>query len=196
MRFASRIAEGYRKQPGSLITRLLLPSGKAISASSRWLNITLSFVSAAIVFLLMFLVVADVFGRYVLNSPVRGTYEIGAAAMVGIVFCALAYTQMVGGHVMVDTIVRYFPARFRLPVEVLVCLVGGFFFAIMTYWSWYWAWEALAKHKLAGGVLAFPLFPIKLLITVGAGTTCLQFLISLVDSLKKLFSLPQREANS
>jgi len=190
-----RIGSNIERQPGGMGAKLFFASCQAIANFNNRLNTVLGLISAAFVLLIMFLIAIDVLGRYLFSSPLPGTYELGRAAMAGIVFFALAYTQLVGRHVMVETVVRYFPLRFRLMVEILVCLAGVFFFTVMAYWSWEDAMFAMATRKLTGGVLVIPIYPLKLFVTVSAGTITLQFLVSLGGTLRQLFS-PRKEVST
>ena len=54
---------------------------------------TSAILSATLVLVLMFLVTADIIGRYVINKPVPMTYEVGSFLMVFIVFLGVSYTQ-------------------------------------------------------------------------------------------------------
>ena len=166
------------------IFKRVLSMGNSCTAFIRAANIVLCLLSAAIIFFVMVLVTADVTGRYALDAPISGTYEMGESFMVAIVFFAMGYTQMVKGNVQVDTIVRHFSQRKQYLVEVLGSFMGAVFFAVVMYWSWFEAWDALIKGRETAGVLAFPLFPIKLFVTIGAASVFLQFLIDLVQNVK------------
>ena len=83
-----------------------------------WLVGAANAVSAAFVLLLMILVVADITGRYLFNSPVPMAYEFGSFMLVFIVFLALASTQRAGAHIRVEFV------TLRLPPRARTCLDG------------------------------------------------------------------------
>ena len=78
---------------------------------------------------MLLLIVADVIGIKIFNSPVPGGLEtVSFLAVVAIAF-AVPYTQLMRGHVAVDFIVEKLPRRLKLVIDVLtvflsVCLAG------------------------------------------------------------------------
>ena len=62
-------------------------------------------------FLLSFLVVADVIGRGVFNAPVKGTPEIVSMSIVIICFLLAGYAVQSGGMIYADMFVGMFGVR-------------------------------------------------------------------------------------
>ena len=83
-----------------------------------WLVAAANAVSAAFVLLLMILVVADITGRYLFNSPVPMAYEFGSFMLVFIVFLALASTQRAGAHIRVEFVTLRLPPRARACLDI------------------------------------------------------------------------------
>jgi len=137
-------------------------------------------ISACAIFLIMFLVSADVISRFLFGKPVMGTYEIGEMLMVCIVFLAVGYTQMVGGHVKVETLTRRLNADIRTGLSTIMSFLGFVIFALMTYSSWNLALAALRNKRTIQGLLGLPLFPSKLLVTIGAATLAICFFIETI----------------
>src|SRR6185436_4952813 len=69
--------------------------------------------AAAIIFLLGFLVCADIFGRALFNSPVKGTPEMVSMAIVIICFLLAGYAVQSGGMIYTDVISGIFGVRGR-----------------------------------------------------------------------------------
>ncbi|MBM3540255.1 MAG: TRAP transporter small permease subunit, partial [Alphaproteobacteria bacterium] len=61
-------------------------------------------IAAALGFLLSFLVCADVIGRVIFNSPVKGTPEMVSMAIVIIAYLQAAYAIRSGGMIGVDAL--------------------------------------------------------------------------------------------
>jgi len=68
----------------------------------------------------MFLTVADVFGRYLFNRPVSGTFELTEMLMVLIVFMALGLAQHHNEHISLDLAYNYFPGRLKAMADTFV----------------------------------------------------------------------------
>jgi len=93
-------------------------------------------VAAAIwAFVLCFLVVADVSGRVLFNSPVKGTPEIISLSIVIICFLQAGYAIRSGGMLNVDTLVTHLSPRAQSLLAAWGALIGVFFF-----------WPDLLRH--------------------------------------------------
>lgn len=81
------------------------------------------------------LIVADVIGIKVFSQPVPGGIEyVSFLAVVAIAF-AVAFTQVMRGHVAVDFIVEKFPRRLRLVFDTITVLFSVCLFALLAYYS-------------------------------------------------------------
>lgn len=88
---------------------------------------------------MLLLMVADVIGIKVFSHPVPGGIEIVAFLAVVAIAFAVAYTQVMRGHVAVDFIVERFPRRAKLVIDTLMVLFGVCLFALMAYYSFKYA---------------------------------------------------------
>ena len=78
---------------------------------------------------MLLLIVADIIGIKILSRPVPGGIEIVSFLAVVTIGGAVAYTQVVHGHVAVDFIVEKFPRRARLVIDLVmiffsICLLA------------------------------------------------------------------------
>ena len=71
----------------------------------------LNFVAGIVIMGLMFLGVAQVLGRKLLNMPVPGYVDLVEFAMVVFAFLAISYCQKLGGHVRMELIIGRFHGR-------------------------------------------------------------------------------------
>jgi TRAP-type C4-dicarboxylate transport system permease small subunit len=78
--------------------------------------------AALLIFLLSFLVVADVIGRAVFNSPVKGTPEIVSMSIVVICFLLAGYAVQSGGMIHADILVSAFGPRGRSFAQLIAHL--------------------------------------------------------------------------
>ncbi len=111
---------------------------------------TLLAVAAAIIFLLSFLVVADVIGRGVFNSPVKGTPEIVSMSIVIICFLLAAYAIQSGGMLRTDVIVSMFGRRGIAFADLVSGLLGAAFFLLIVWGSYRTCIACLDQQRIRG----------------------------------------------
>lgn len=86
-------------------------------------------VAVCALFLLMF---GDVSGRFLFNSPIRGTAEVSEYLMVAIAFLSLGYAQLKGTHISMEALVVLLPGKLKACVDLFLLLLCMGFFLIMT----------------------------------------------------------------
>lgn len=131
--------------------------------------------SSTVVLALMVLVVADVTGRYVFNSPVPMTYEIGAFLLVFIVFLGMAYTQRAGSHIRVEFLTLRLSPKARAVLDLVSYTLGILLFAAMFYQSFRWAYTSFQVGDYTPGLVAIPRWPSMFAVPFGALLLCFQF---------------------
>lgn len=125
--------------------------------------------AAAIIFLLIFLVVADVVGRGLFNSPVKGTPEIVSMSIVIICFLLAAYAVQSGGMLRTDVIVGMFGRRGQAFADLLSGLLGAAFFILIVWGSFEPAVHSWTSNEFEGeGALRVPVWPARFVIMAGA----------------------------
>src|SRR5262245_9496248 len=89
--------------------------------------------AGVIIFLLGFLVCADVFGRALFNSPVKGTPEMVSMSIVIICFLLAGYSVQSGGMIYTDVVSGAFGVRGRAAAQLLSAVLGIVFFRIILW---------------------------------------------------------------
>lgn len=102
----------------------------------------LNFLSASILFGLMFYVVAEVGMRYLFNRPLPGHLELSEMLVAPAAFLALSYVQARRGHVGVDILRDRLPAGVRGVVDSITIVLALVTFAIIVWVSGANAWLA------------------------------------------------------
>jgi TRAP-type mannitol/chloroaromatic compound transport system permease small subunit len=134
-----------------------------------------------------FAVVADVSGRYLLNSPINGTAEMVTMAVVVVLYLQLAYTlrsgRMTRSDAFFDRLVERRPAIGHA-LGVLfaiggICLMAAIMAGAWPKWLTAW-WEGYYVGVI--DVFTFPEWPLLLIIFIGCGLTALQFALLAVKS--------------
>lgn len=131
----------------------------------RWLLAA----AAVIIFLLGFLVCADIVGRAVFNSPVKGTPEIVSMSIVIICFLLAGYSVQSGSMIYTDVFCGLFGDRGRAAAQFLSAVLGIGFFGFIIWGSFEPMLHAIASGEYEGeGALRVPAWPARLVIVAGA----------------------------
>ena len=147
--------------------------------------------AATLALLLSFLVVADVIGRTVFSSPVKGTPEIVSMSIVIICFLQASYAIRSGGMLRVDTFESALPARLREALLAAGCLLGAAFFGVILYGGLDPLAHAWSSDEYEGeGALRVPTWPARLTVIFGAGLAALNYLLAFAGHARHL--LPKK----
>lgn len=140
---------------------------------------------AALMFLIMAAMTADVVGRYFFNAPIKGSYEIIGLAMGAVIFLGLPLCTARGEHICVDLFDRWFdtPARKLVQAVTVNALGAATFFFI----SWRLAIEALnyARNNEATMITRVPFSALAWLESVLIALAGLVFVARLVKALRR-----------
>jgi TRAP-type C4-dicarboxylate transport system permease small subunit len=154
---------------------------------SDWVAKALLASAASLAFLLSFLVVADVVGRTVFSSPVKGTPEIVSMSIVIICFLQASYAIRSGGMLHVDVIPAMLPPRLREALAALGCLLGVAFFGVVLYGGLDPFSHAWSSNEYEGeGALRIPTWPARFAVLLGAGLAALDYALAFAIHLKKV----------
>ncbi len=102
---------------------------KLISALLSILNWSV----ASLVFIMMAITFADVWGRYFFNTPVYGAADMIAHLMALVVFASLPRISMKQEHITVDLLDHLVPEVLRKPRDLAVSLICA---AAFFYMAW------------------------------------------------------------
>ena len=160
---------------------------KAITNGYLAVETGCSRIAAGIIMVLMFLTTADVFGRYIFNSPIEGAFEASEVLMVGVVFLGIAYVQSMKGHVKVDVLTSWLPQKGQLALDTFGYIAGFGILVLIVWHSGALAWKAFTTNDQTYGLVQIPLWPGKSLIPIGAGLLCIRLLSDVVSNLSRLF---------
>ncbi len=147
--------------------------GKAIDVLEK----TCAALSVCSVLVMMLLVTADVTGRKFFNHPIPGVVEITEEyLMIALVFLAMSYVFMQGGHVRVVLFRRFFPERVKLPLDIFLNFLALVFFALIAIMGWQTTLRAVRFGEFSACILAYPLAPAYFLLTLGSALLCVRII--------------------
>jgi TRAP-type C4-dicarboxylate transport system permease small subunit len=135
-------------------------------------------IGGVFIFALMWLTMAEVLGRRLLNSPVPGAIDYIETGMVVFAFMGVAYCQREGGHVRMDLLVANLKGRLLWAVEALAILVAAVYVAIIVWASAQDVWRSfsLGDETLDAHI---PIWPSKLVVPVALALLEIRLLVNL-----------------
>jgi TRAP-type C4-dicarboxylate transport system permease small subunit len=154
---------------------------------TRPLALFLTAYTAVIGAAMMFLIVADVAGRYLLRHPVPGTMNIVSDYfMVPFIFLPLAYVQYKKEHIVALFFTQRLSHRWK---EILDVLAEVFMFTIFFIFGWY-TWEkalrAMSFGEYVEETYKVIIWPVHFYLPIGAWALCLQTVADIVDGLGRI----------
>ena len=139
------------------------------------------------IFALMFLICADVAGRYLFNAPIKGAAEMVGYSIVTAVFLQMASTLRAGRFTRVELFFE--PMAVRRPAaahsfNAVFSLLGAATFALITWGTWPKLRDAWATDEITGtpGVFVFIIWPFLAVIVLGAAVTAAEFALQFGQS--------------
>jgi TRAP-type transport system small permease protein len=159
-------------------------SSNHVERLSLAINRFLTHLSSIALAVLMFLTVADVFGRYLFNRPVPGTFELTEMLMVLIVFMALGLAQHHNEHISLDLAYNYFPERSKAVTDIIVEAVNLLIVAGIT-WQLSEYSVRMSEGNYTTAVLELPIRPFVVLAIAGTASYGLAILCALSKAIGK-----------
>lgn len=145
--------------------------------------------AAIIIFLLGFLVCADVFGRAIFNSPVKGTPEMVSMSIVIICFLLAGYAVQSGGMIYTDVVSGMFGVRGRAAAQLLSAVLGIVFFGIIVWGSYEPTLHAIMSGEYEGeGALRVPVWPARTIVVIGSALVVASYALHAVNATIALIS--------
>ena len=137
-----------------------------------WLEGALGVTSATVLFLMMMITAVDVIGRYLLNKPLTGGFEITEMLLAALIYCGLPLVSQRREHIVIDTFDPLMSARVKRALDVvaeIVCslTLGGIGYLIFRRAA------RVAEYGDTTSVLKWPLAPVAYLMGTMILIACL-----------------------
>jgi TRAP-type C4-dicarboxylate transport system permease small subunit len=128
----------------------------------RALETVLGAISATVLFLMMLLTAVDVAGRYLVNRPVVGGFELTEMMLAALIYCGLPLVSKRREHIVIDTFDTFMSKRVKRGFDILADIVCTVALAGL---SWLLFQRALrvAQYGDTTTVLTLPLAPVAYL---------------------------------
>ncbi|MDQ0341027.1 TRAP-type C4-dicarboxylate transport system permease small subunit [Caldalkalibacillus uzonensis] len=139
----------------------------------------LHYVAHLILLIMMFTVTVDVLGRFLINRPLLGSYEITQMGLALTVFFSLAYTHYVKEHITIDFVVEKFPPTVQKIFDIVISLVIAALMGVICWQLWESAQRFLKSNAVTGD-LGIPVYIFYIMAMVG---TVVFALVAFVNAL-------------
>ena len=166
---------------------------QALLSLEKWLKKIergFCYTAAGLVFVMIFPTTLDVILRYIFNAPLPEMFQLTEFMMVAVVYLGIAYVQQLKDHIKIEIVTQWLPKKIQDALDLFGCLVGLVIFAIITWQSGRLAWEAWETQDYTMGLVQFPLWPAKTILSVGIGLFCLRLFLDIIIGLYNLSRSP------
>ncbi len=157
-----------------------------IETASRRFNEVLATIAGGITIAMMMLVVVDVTGRELFNSPITGGLETAQIMLAYLIFLSFTYALVVGGHVRMTLVMDRLGRRLRLVAELLAGALGFTLFSLLTWGGWVQFWDSWVVKEYMPAAVELPFWVPKFAVPVGMFLISLQFIIYFLTHLAQL----------
>jgi len=143
-----------------------------------------SWVAGAGLVVMISLIVADIIGIKFFNWPIPGAIEMVGFLGVVVTAFAIAYTQVLRGHIQVEFFVMRLPKRLQASIIALVSLLGVALFALLAWRSYDFA-RVLQSTGEVSMTQRIPFYPFVDAIAFCCLPVCLVLLAEFLKSVTK-----------
>lgn len=130
-------------------------------------------------------ILINVFVRYFFSAGIVGVFEIGALLLPVIVFLSITLAQKRRSHIAIVLLVRHFPPRSQLRLEIATLALGLLFLSIMAWQNWIATIVAIRINACLYGITPIPLWWSKLAVAVGCSLFSLQCARDIANTLRR-----------
>lgn len=155
-------------------------------------------VAAAVwTFGLAFLVMGNIIGRTVFDSPIYGTAEIVSASIVIVVFLQAGYAIRSRSMLKADFLVSHLPEPIQRVFLAIGYLLGAAFFLMIITGGWEESVTSFIEGEYEGeGALQVPSWPARWTVIIGSGLAMLNYLVmAYIDVFKPELLNSERDAS-
>jgi TRAP-type transport system small permease protein len=145
-------------------------------------------ISSVLLMVIVFLVTADVIGRYIFKHPINGSDELAGLLLLCVAACAFSYTQTKNQHIRIDIFIKTLPKKARLVLDMFNFLVTLVVTALIS-WQVFAAASRIILNLQGGSKVSeqlhIPWLPILIILGLGFAIYALVILASAVMALTK-----------
>jgi len=156
-----------------------------LTAFTKWfdrLNDSLALIAGAVIGITSLIVIYEVVMRYLVKKPTTWVNDISEILLVYCTFLGSAWVLSVGGHTKVDILIVLMKKRGQEIMGIIQDILSLIFCGVLTYITWESFWDSLVtQERTAGGLFSVPLWPVYMVIPLGAFLLSIQLIRQIVD---------------
>ena len=146
-----------------------------------------------LIILLGVVIFYEIIARYIFNRPTIWVHETAQMIFGAYAILLGAYALRRGGHVNVEILYGKFAPRTRAVIDLFTWLLFYFFCGLILVKGWDMAWDSYQMGETDSTSFAPPLYPIKMMIPLGALLILLQGLTKTVKDFILAFREKEEE---
>lgn len=140
-------------------------------------NAALSRLAAFFVVFMTLSILYDITARFFFSAPTIWVIDINEYLLVYLTFVPAAWILMRDRHVKVELVTSQLQPRTQERLGVATDIFGLLYCVILTWQGWLVAREALERGYEFSTALAFPRFPVLVIVPIGAAWLALAFVV-------------------
>lgn len=145
-----------------------------------------AWVTSVLIFMMMSLIVWDVFQRYLLGAASQWISDfVTLYLIIYVTFLPAGWLLMKGEHVAVEIVVSKLGQKKRHRMTLLSNILGLFYSMVLTWQGWLFMWHELTKGNTFPTTVWLPVSAAVGVIFIGGILLCLAFLMKIVTLLHK-----------
>lgn len=134
----------------------------------------------------------DVLGRYLVNQPIKGTYETFGFLMPALILLGMAYTQEAREHVRIDLAINQMPFRAKTAVQIFTDVIELGITALIFRGGL----MTMLYYKDLGKLvdtIGIPLWPTWMVIPIGGFAMIIVLVLQIAEGAMALASQPEKQ---
>jgi TRAP-type mannitol/chloroaromatic compound transport system permease small subunit len=159
---------------------------KSVDAINDWIGRMLS----PLVLIISALLLMESIRRYLFNSPTVWASELTQMLFGAYGILAGGYVLFLDSHVKVDIFSSHLPKKVRTLLDIITSSLFFLFSGVLIYFGTSMALDSLSIWEHSNSAWNPPVYPIKMMIPIGALLIFLQGIVKLV---REITSLTERE---
>ena len=167
--------------------------GKFMDIMSK-IDEKLAEVAGWIVIVMMVTISYDVAMRYIFGAPTTWSFEINRYMLILVAFFGCAWALPAGGHVAVDIFTEHMETRRKAKLEIITSLMALTYMLVFFYEALIFTWDAWEGGVRSTEYLAWPLWPMRSFLVIGAFFLVFEFIFRIVRSVTILTGPAQTES--
>lgn len=125
----------------------------------------------------------EVVARYFFNRPTIWVWDLNCMILGLLTTLGAGYTLLIGGHVEVDVFVSLLSPKKRAIINLITSPLFFFIIGAMAWQSGKESWYSVLQKESTSSLLSSPIYPLKVLMTVGICLLLFQGIVKFIHDL-------------